>query len=1132
MIVLEKITDVELTQHAVIEASAGTGKTYTIIQLVLRLLIEEQLPLERILLVTFTDKATNELRNRIGEGIQQAIIEQTDVKVLSHLNQALKAVNQAPIHTINAFCQKMLREYAFEQGGVFEFELVNDYDVYQQQLLEMKRHWPNDEELMLQIEALGIKNNQPDDLLLALMSQVKDPEQLRPKPASWSSDSLKKINIGKQLDKLVDQFSALKGPRPKNKTVLSTLFKDWLKALVCCQNDDELLSLFTQSHLEPLDKMAVAFNESNSVVNEKLAPEILALKQVVDQAKEALKGQHTKTIIELLKTLKQKSTAYKLNHGLISYDDMITRLSDQLRHESHSSDEQFLTRQLRFQYKVAIIDEFQDTSPEQWQVFKHIFLQSKDNHRLWVIGDPKQAIYGFRGADLHTYWQATKEMLEQYQAIGYRLTKNYRSLPTLLQSFNAFFGADVVSEGAWWPSNEVNVNPAPTDFLEKNGPHLVTDQTACGDIAGYGIPNANYNADTFRLAMAESLVGLIQHKLLGQMTFQIKGLKQTLSVDDVCILVNAAKDVEPLETAFDAAGIPHYFHKKKSLYLSDEAFQFEVVLTALVHSKQKERVNNAMVTIFFGLQPEQLKAFADEHLPEVSERWLRIKEMAQVGDWIAVFDILVNESPRTLSRNDRQYSTCLQLKNELCQLALSRNWDSHCLLQWLSQKRKEQSTNNEDFHVKAVTKGAVNIMTMHVSKGLEFPVVFIYGGFGRPHYSQSFSKYYCPETDQLVIDLNKNNDRHRAYEMEERKRLYYVAMTRAVFKLFLPIYSREQFPDAVQSYYWQCVNRRAEQLTIPVIQAELSQRNVFSKNIDKPVRAAVPAVSHLLQRKRTVVSFSSLTHRVKRDNDLQLSDGADRLIDQGDMVLDQPMTVNSQRQLPGGIKTGHVLHGIFEHVEFHDFKQISDLEQLWKTSSVMSIVDTQMKHFRLENGQLFDEMGQPGRSYRQELAAWVWHTLKKPLVALDGGVLADLQPKQKRHEMAFFWQKNDVYLSGFIDLLFFVEREGRQDYYILDWKSNHSSMGYSPQVLSDEVMTSHQYHWQYQLYGMAVQKWFDSLSLENARLAGAIYPFSRGIDCQKKDNTGVFFDDFSLSSYDSRKIESQLLSMVKTMGVS
>lgn len=1188
---------VNLNQDAVIEASAGTGKTYTIIELVMRLLIQgrqqndeqafKPMSLDQILLVTFTDKATAELRARIREGILDAIgdVKEKGVtpEIQSHLERALKGVSSAPIYTINAFCQNMLREFAFEQGGVFDFELVDDQTVYKQQLNQLKRQWPADESIKKAFKKLGKSPKEVEALLLDLLGNIDLARDLL-WPASTENLAVTRQKIsawleGFDFDAFTQELESLESITVKVKTnIKKNVTTAWatLKDRLQHATDDsdyaaEFKSVYS-SHLDHKNACLFKYHKDWSAKapedEQSNAPLFNEMIEQLSHTNQQFVGTDFDIIKSLLKDITQSAIDYKLNNGLISYDDMINRLHQQIMAERRlPADEQLLTQQLRQKFTVAMIDEFQDTSFNQWEIFKTLFFESAD-HQLTVIGDPKQAIYAFRGADVHTYIDAKDDMLGIGQAKGYRLATNYRSLPDLLKGFNQFFGDELVEQGAWWQAEAVAVKAAPDEHIAKQGPMLLLDLDSNNDnsttqvindhaINCYGIQGEGFQAEDFKQAMANQVALLVQQHILNQpIQVKLKGQNKILGLSDVCVLVNAATEAEFLEKAFTQLAIPYNYHKKKDLYSSDEALHYQIVLTALAHDNDRRRVNNALVTLFFGLKPAQLQDFADELLPEVNQHWLALKEAAADGDWLRLFDLLLYESGVLMRASHqgltRRVANLKHIKQLLCETALAQNLDVKGLLQWLIEKREAKAS--EDLHQKDNDRQAVNIMTMHVSKGLEFPVVFLFGGFGSGKSNkQKYTKYRDKKSGHIVYDVNKNTEAEFAYDAEERQRLFYVAMTRAVFKLFLPVYDKAQYGEANKSHYWHKVVNRLMQLREaqteswlqPIIKLDDSEmkplKPVASKQGSMPSTPLSPPKG-LWLRQRKVYSFSSLSHskqssRVKDGASFGEASQNEKTAITGDVVTQGPQLVTEAvdwtKVLPGGVKTGHVLHGIFEHVDFQRFNQIPDLASLWQDESIMSVVDAQMEQFSMDNGDILNDDGEVVRAHRQELAAWVWHTLKKPLAALKGGTLADVLPEDRCHEMSFFWQKEQTHLTGFIDLLFGVKSDpktdkGSMDYFILDWKSNFSAAGYAPEVLNQEVMALHQYHWQYELYGMAVQKWFDSLDLKNARLAGAIYLFSRGIDCHSDDQNGVYYDDFSQSNYDDQKIEAELLTITQS----
>jgi exodeoxyribonuclease V beta subunit len=412
--------------------------------------------------------------------------------------------------------------------------------------------------------------------------------------------------------------------------------------------------------------------------------------------------------------------------------------------------------------------------------------------------------------------------------------------------------------------------------------------------------------------------------------------------------------------------------------------------------------------------------------------------------------------------------------------------------------------------------------------------VFLFGGFASAASQDRFYRFYDHQQHKQVFELSKvSHQAHQQAQLEEDRRLYYVAMTRAVFMLFLPHHPHRP-NDRQLGGYSRTVMARIEDLGLAKASFEasahdLDQRTVKAlpadqKQIHSPLLKAPGAISNA---RRQLFSFSSLS-QFRQSSVTQHEGFASELTAElhSANTADVLATSQTQRQqVPGGVKTGHVLHGIFEHLDFALTLAHEHSGTLSEDERLMAVVDQQMQHFRLDNQALKDESGQPYTDVRSELAAWVWHTLRKPLVALDGGQLAEVPISNRQHELAFFWQRNGVNLTGFIDLFFAVPGDRGMDYLILDWKSNLSPQGYAPELLNQQVMKQHQYHWQYQLYAMAMADWFNQLNIPRARLKGALYLFSRGIRADEAAPNGVFYDEFCQSDWQLDQVATALLNL-------
>ncbi len=1149
---LQHPNDIDLHRHSVIEASAGTGKTFTITHLVVRLLVEQGIPIEQILLVTFTDKATAELKSRIQQEVQ-AQLEQpiTDEVAANRLKQALRDMPQASIYTIHGFCQRVLKEYAFEQGAVFDKALTDDNEVLLSQLRKLKRSWPALPDIKLKIKQTRLSMQQLDDLLITLAKQLKTGDVVYPASVTQTMAAAKQQLAAldwSQLDAIEADFKSMPDFTAR---VLDNRWRDKLMGMVQlfqAHQDQPLDEAVIETDLPLLEQLlktlftAAELKSKPACSDPHVAPvffEFFAgLKKLVQCYRDVMAANSFEFVVTMAQQLQALAKQHKKNHGLISYNDMTADLASALRLEA-AAGQWALTTQLRQQYRMALIDEFQDTDSEQWFIFKHLFTAAEQAQRLIVIGDPKQSIYGFRGADVHTYEQAKQYLLdEQRQGAAYRLAVNFRSLPALSEQLNAFFTTQNQVSQPWYAAAEVAVQ-SPDEAMRKNngGPLLLADHTGCDAMSRVVVEGDHLLVDDLRQQMAAKIADTIKHRLLGAMKFQLKGQTRTLNAADICILVRSKKDAIPLEQALRQRQIPHSFYKKSQLYQSTAAIQIQLVLTALAYPQNRQHVNNAWLSLFFGLEPEQLPLVAENQIPRVTQLWLKLKALAVQQDWVALFHCLFEESGtavRLYERGDwRELANLQQIKQELLQLALVQHLDAHALLHQLLEMRASNLLSQDDLQQKDSELPAVQIMTIHTSKGLEFPVVFLFGGFSAEQKPRFFAKYHDPASQQQVFNLaEKNHPLYQAETQKENQRLYYVAMTRAVFKLFLPYFSEQTY--AATSFYKTAVIDRLAACDMGLEGSPTKATTAWSKPQQTELFAvdssavrttallALPA--DVASRKRTIHSFSSLQRR-QHHEDPGFGDWT-APSNRSDEVAD--VQVAEQPSIPGGAQTGNVLHGIFEHVDFARMLEHSSLAAVQQDEQLMAVIKAQMNHFLQANADIRNASGQVISNYQCEYAKWVWHTLNKPLDVLNGMKIGALSPQQRRHELSFYWSQQNHVLTGFIDLLFKIEGSDGDRYYLLDWKSNLSRMGYAPPHLADQVMAAHHYHDQYRLYALAVKDWFAAMQLPDGHLAGVLYLFSRGMDCEESAQNGVFYQDLSTADYAPSQLRTAVLQQVRS----
>ncbi len=1142
---------VDLDKHGVIEASAGTGKTYTLIELVMRALKEQRLSIDQILLVTFTEQATGELKSRIRARILAELNDpDLSIELYDHLKKALQQLNQASVFTIHGFCHRTLNEYAFEQRAVFESQLVNDNELRDQMLHQMKRSWPDDKSLVDQLQTyVGDKRLQNvDDLLLDLAKQYKPGiDVIYPDENAENSTSvMQQFESIKVLDltALHQEFGALKG-LAKNaeekfwqgiiSPFLDRLIEDLknhsFDGLKLCMEEvykgkKEILPLFF-----PRNPAVYKTDHKDSCrdVNSQLAPNFFKLCAELDLMNQIIVRSvdipKLHFVPKLLKQLNDMVRQHKLSHGLISYDDMITRLWEQLSTEIEQK-EQHLTQAIRSKYRLALIDEFQDTDLKQWEIFKQLFLC--DSHQLFVIGDPKQAIYSFRGADVNTYRSAVAEIQSLHGGKSYRLIHNYRTAKPLVSALNHFFTRD--KQGGWFDGSQVIVElPENTDGYQL--PVVLKNPYSIAALSQIHV--LHDKADAMKKNLAQQIAQTISHQLINQVEVNWKGKTKYLEPNDICVLVRGKNDAEYIEQALQELNIPFSYHKKQDLYQSVEAIHFQILLTALAEPDRKNRFTNLLISLFFDVKPQNLSVYSENNSSDISVLWAEVKLACSQKDWVKVFDLILHESGVFFRHrhNTRRLANIKQLQQQLLNVALKSKCGAKGLLKTFRGWR-ENSASEEALHQKDTEQATVNIMTMHISKGLEFPVVFLMGGLSADNKAPRYLKFYDQKQQKTVFDLVSVHQKlYDQQQIDEDQQLFYVAMTRAIFMLFLPqVVGEGEKIDKLSGVYAKTVMPRIKQLNIPIHEVKKDICFEQQQRTHKQSVLSLPDLPEIKQsRSINLYSFSSLSrikaHRQNAENEFVSTQITESLM-ADEMTQDGPVE-SSIEQVPGGVKTGLALHGIFENVSFKAVSMHCDLTALFADDSIMRVVDEQMTLFRLENKPLLNELGEIVSEYRQELAAWVWHTLKKPLSALGGRTLGSVSQTDRCHELSFFWHQANTNLTGFIDLFFVIDGGEFKDYYILDWKSNLSLSGYSPKILADEVMHKHQYNWQYELYALAMQHWFDGLGMEKARLKGALYLFSRGINCSEDEQNGVFFDDFTQGDFQIGEIEADLLAFTE-----
>ena len=1176
------VEDIDLARHALIEASAGTGKTYTLENLVVRLLKERpDIALENILMVTFTEKATSELKTRIQEKLVEQIgsvgEREGDGGTVRKLRDTLDAFDAASIHTIHGFCHTILKDFAFENGSLFQNEVVDDARLFDTLIKEqMRRVWPEvygtNLSEMLSISGFSARKDEFLSLVVKIARGVFRPgvgDEIRPGMESRSieqirSDITEQVMALKPLVGLPPAFSEGFGQLNFHASSRKSLLEKIVEPL------EDYLSQIDEGNLA-LGNLVQLINEIQAVKssgrkgieclvpekwskggeNIEVCPNLEQIARLLAALAETLVQLTYCLAIGAVKQLQTDVFRLKRQSGWISYDDMLNQVASALDSDGSST----LIETLRTKYKIAFVDEFQDTDPVQWRIFRRLFLDNSagpSENLLVLIGDPKQAIYSFRGADVYAYLEARNEMgrlSETGDAKLYSLATNWRSKPELVSAFNDLFCRDV-----WFPTRD-DAGPFEIGYQSSGSPEegdlpaiLAADRSGRPEMNVVDLsqtPSVKQAKPILARFVAREIRYLIDH---AGIEIQAKnGEPRPLGFGDICVLVRGKSDPPFLEPVLADLAIPYSFYKKPGLFLSDEALYLSLMCHAIFDPGSIPDVKKALLTPFFAYEPNDLFRYEDlpvsHPLKQLLFRW---HDLALHRKWGRLFQSLMEDSGllfrETESRDwDREYTNYRQVFEHLEAVAYRKNLDFRGLSALLDSYRKQTvgAEDDADIHQIETEAQKVQIMTMHVSKGLQFPVVFIAGGltqrFGDDYHVYHDFDSANPDVTHKIIDLSKGNgeEQHEREKKDEDKRLYYVALTRTQFKLYVPF-----FPATSRSRWWGPVCRFLSEsissafpkedeqpgigwLTPDAHAAPDPDESLTVKQGDVAENAAeydplLPANSNYQSRRIMLESFSSFQRRIHhgptqqlQETGFQASREKDREDDESFAASDSDSIreARSDDEMPGGTDIGSMFHDIFEHI---DFKTVAE-----SPADLLEAEGTRDTIIKTMDAYQVDGRWQP------QVCRMLVNTLTTPINTMEQPfVLGGLKKKDRLHEVEFYYPyacaegeslkipdcdivaRPHCFIRGFVDLIF--RHRGR--YFIADWKSNRLDGGYGREPL-DDCMNDAGYHTQYKLYTVAVLRWLkqafgDAFDVDS-HFGGVFYFFLRGMGTG--NGNGVYF---------------------------
>ena len=811
------LLNVPLKGANLLEAGAGTGKTYNIEGLFLRLIIEEALPVNSILVVTYTVAATEELRDRIhcrlrraaqafargesddrllGELLAKYPQQPERLTIQRHLQGALRDFDEAAIYTIHSFCQRIMQENAFESDALFDTQLITDEGRLREEIVDdfWRTHFY---ETLPEVAGQALACGFSPSYLLELLGQAIPHHDIRiiPPPAPSNLEAIRG-----QIGEFNDAFAALQAAWPRVREEIYLLLSGpalhagtyGSKSAGLCRAMEA--GLDSGGPFFPLGEHVAKFTCRHlaAKVKKNHQPpehEFFRLCQDVQDRAAALEQELEAYLLhlkrEFIATARQKLAARKEKDNVVYFDDLLVRLRRAL--EQRGGEE--LARLIRTRYRAALIDEFQDTDPVQFAIFGTLFGQGE--YPLFLIGDPKQAIYSFRGADIFAYLQAAAVVKGKYT-----IAENWRSEPGLLRAVNTIFS----QRGNPFVHPAIDFTPASAppersyEYLTIAGRQEAPCRWWFVRAEKHGTPLKPLAKGKARSIIVRAVAGETARLLKLARRGEVLIGERPLREGDIAVLVRQHREARLMQDAFRRLNIPAVLQKAGSVFLTEEAEEWERVLRALANPADEGLVRAALLTDLLGMGVAEMGRLARNE--EDWARWLDkfgfYHQLWQDAGFMSMFEALLSgEEVKTrllaFPDGERRVTNLLHLAELLLRAIDEGKYGIAGLAKWMAEQRSaERDGSREERQLRLESDAqAVHIVTIHQSKGLEYPVVFCpFTWEGSEVKGEAVAFHGTAGEGEVTLDIGSatmplSRAQARLEQLAENVRLLYVALTRA-----------------------------------------------------------------------------------------------------------------------------------------------------------------------------------------------------------------------------------------------------------------------------------------------------------------------------------------------------------------
>ena len=1126
----------ELSGTNLVEAGAGTGKTFSLALLYLRGVIELEADVESILAVTFTNAAVAELKDRIRSFMEQGLsvirkdgmdtAEPLIRKVVENaclaknpkvvklvLKKALYSLDQAHIYTIHGFCQRVLDEYAFLTKAGFDTDIITDdsgfikeaaedfyknrIDVHPAPVLSVLKKEMGMTPTPLENNVRQLLNK-PGLKILAEEARAADLNQ------AWETVKALFQSEGGSACDLLRESEKLK--RNKANFRADSLDQALGKLARSVENDMPeiyLIRLFSASNIK--SQTLGKFAKNGDFPEHALFDACQEFIDLVSRVKGALLKESVEYIRDRVKAKKEI-----LNRR--GFSDL---LEDVHKSVSENGFENRLTRALRRNYRLGFIDEFQDTDQFQWEIVKAVFVDG--GVPLFLIGDPKQAVYSFRGADVFSYIRAREEVRDIRK---YWLDTNFRSSGMFVRAVNSVFSSGPAGTSPFLMEG-IGYNPVSAAGSAGNGNNRELGRGDFGRCSFVIWKEESVTAKTNFEGQVESAVAEEIRVLIDSGGFRIgrgEG-KRNLDPGDIAVLVLTHEQGRAMKRELDRMNIPGVISRSGSVFETTEAMDLFRLLSTCSGTVNRESMAGTLASDLSGVEEEKLFRMSEEEYEEHLDRFRSYANLWRekgIAPMTAAFfqDYRVYERFLQRMSGERRLTNLRHLVNLLH--TREKETEASCseLLSWFSDRTVSADKERMEYEMTLESdETAVKIVTVHASKGLEYPVVFapyFYSGVSASGKNDTAERaVFHGEDHGLLLDLRPENskealDRHLFETFAEKLRLFYVAVTRAVYRCYTLYPAGFKKQDTVASchflekFFQSGVKPEENGIEIRDLPSVSSMESPDRRGLVHKAPGDSRCFNGRVDTGRSVSSYSAIV----RHGEYQRFDPAMR----EDII-----------GFPRGAHAGNALHDIFENLDFLN------------PGSWEGTVRSVLTDYNLQ-GEDHAWVAPVTDCTANVLQSRYAESIQDPE---NGFRLCDIPPDRRIAEMEFYLKCRSVrrerfinllgekagdirpaelsgWLHGYIDLVF----ESGGKYYILDWKSNYlgsEESDYAPARL-ETAMAEHNYFLQACIYTLAFHRYLEK-RLENysyeRHFGGVLYLFLRGFtgvrDMTADHMEGIFF---------------------------